>query len=148
MTEPKLLTEVGVRALLDLSTKPDAFRAYLDELGLIAPEPVDEITVELCNAMNASVDRLGHFTQDEAENLREELCSRGIEIGRAERPALTQEMVEAGLVIVPVEPTEAMVKAGVDLASRIRLSPEYSWKDYMRNLHRAMIAAAKGEAGD
>ena len=46
-----------------------------------------------------------------------------------------------GFVMVPVEPTEVMVKAGVQLAFRIRLSPEYSWQDYMTDLHRAMLAA-------
>jgi hypothetical protein len=64
-------------------------------------------------------------------------------IAQAALTAYHKHLAEAGLVIVPMEPTEAMVKAGVDLAFRIRLSPEYSWKDYMRDLHRAMIAAAK-----
>jgi hypothetical protein len=62
--------------------------------------------------------------------------------------AYHKHLAEAGLVIVPMEPTDVMVKAGVDLAFRIRLSPEYSWKDYMRDLHRAMIAALGGESHD
>ncbi|MEN6548922.1 MAG: hypothetical protein ABFE07_22995 [Armatimonadia bacterium] len=63
--------------------------------------------------------------------------------GSLANAAITLAAIEAaGCMVVPVEPTEGMVKAGVGLAFRIRLSPEYSWKDYMTDLYRAMLAAA------
>jgi hypothetical protein len=74
----------------------------------------------------------------------EEMSEGYVPDAQAALTAYHKHLAEAGLVIVPAEPTEAMVKAGVDLAFRIRLSPEYSWKDYMRDLHRAMIAAHEG----
>jgi hypothetical protein len=106
--EPKLLTEAEWREIWEIAQQSgrSTFARKLRERGLIAPEPVDEITVELCNAMNAGVDRLEHFTQDEAENLREELRSRGIEIGRAERLALTWEEVRDAYRASKVSETE------------------------------------------
>jgi hypothetical protein len=53
-----------------------------------------------------------------------------------------------GFAIVPVEPDGAVTKAGVDLAMRIRLSPEYSWRDYMTDLYRAMITAARSKPNE
>ena len=94
--EPKLLTEAEWECLMREVFKAGTFAVIKDELrdrGLIAPEPepVDPITVTLCNAMNESLDRLGAFGQDEAENLREELRRRGMELAPAKE--LTREMV-------------------------------------------------------
>jgi hypothetical protein len=126
--EPKLLTEAEARNLYNCMADATDLVEVLRERGLIAPEPVDEITVELCNAMNASVYRLEHFMQDEAENLREELRSRGIEIGRAERAALTREMVEALEAVLrefnhedrTTEQTDALYAASTAIAKMMK----------------------------
>jgi len=43
------------------------------------------------------------------------------------------------------EPTDAMVKAGVDYALHVTIGGDYKWPDYIRDKHRIMIDAALGE---
>jgi hypothetical protein len=68
----------------------------------------------------------------------------GIVAAQAAITAYHKHLAEAGLVIVPAEPTEAMLEAYrikvADARLKNVLCPEAAY--------RAMIAAAKGEAGD
>lgn len=52
--------------------------------------------------------------------------------------AALQAIHDAGYRIVPVEPSEDRVRAGIDLAMRVTLGGEYRWADYMRDLYRTM----------
>lgn len=40
-----------------------------------------------------------------------------------------------------IEPTDAMVKAGIELAMRVKLGGDYTWAEYMRDIYRAMVSA-------
>jgi hypothetical protein len=95
MTEPKLLTEVGVRALLDLSTKPDQFRNYLREQGLIAEEPVDPLMEALSWAVGQHFD----MTDEQLADIVDEARAKGVGMELAERPPLTRRMVRNAVVI-------------------------------------------------
>lgn len=47
-----------------------------------------------------------------------------------------------GMVLVPVEPTDAMINAGIELAMHVKLSSSYTWPDYIRDMYKAMLKAA------
>lgn len=57
--------------------------------------------------------------------------------------AAVRHLLDAGYVLVPVEPTEEMRREGVTLALRSALSGGYKWPDYVAALYAAMIAAAQ-----
>jgi hypothetical protein len=50
-----------------------------------------------------------------------------------------------GRVCVPKEPTEAMLDTAVAFALNVRISADYGWTPYMRDLWVRMIAAAPKE---
>lgn len=45
------------------------------------------------------------------------------------------------------DPTEAMVKAGVEYALRVTIGGDYKWTDYIKDKHKIMIDAAINERG-
>lgn len=47
------------------------------------------------------------------------------------------------MVLVPKEPTETVLDRAVSFALKITIDGDYRWRDYMRDLYRAMIAAAE-----
>lgn len=44
-----------------------------------------------------------------------------------------------GMMLVPVEPTDAMINAGIEFAMHVKL---YTWPDYIRDMYKAMLKAA------
>lgn len=51
------------------------------------------------------------------------------------------------MMLAPVEPTDAMINAGIELAMHVKLSSSYTWPDYIRDMYKAMLKAA-GESYD
>lgn len=45
-----------------------------------------------------------------------------------------------GMVLVPVEPTQERLDKMAKFAIAARLSSEYTWRDYVRDLHGIVIA--------
>lgn len=62
-------------------------------------------------------------------------------ITRAEFEAVMAKAVPDGFVLVPLEPTEAMLDRAVSFALCVQLSSEFGWTDYMRVLWSRMISA-------
>lgn len=51
-----------------------------------------------------------------------------------------------GMVLVPVEPTDKQTDPAIERGLCVRLTADYTWRDYMRDLYKAMIAPyVKGE---
>lgn len=50
-----------------------------------------------------------------------------------------------GFALYPVEPTDAMVKAGVAFALKVSLGGDYRWQDFMRDLYHVMTSASSPE---
>ena len=75
----------------------------------------------------------------EAEN--EELRARvaELEVALAKREA-------DGFVLVPVEPTEAMLDAAVAMALQVSVSGQGGWTKYAAGLYAQMLAAAQQAA--
>lgn len=52
----------------------------------------------------------------------------------------------SGMALVPVEPTQERLDKMAKFAIAVRLSSEYTWRDYVRDLHGIVIAPyVKGE---
>lgn len=58
-------------------------------------------------------------------------------------PASVNQQLPEGYVLVPVEPTEAMIDMGVALAFSASVHGKGGWNHYMKALYRAFIAAAQ-----
>lgn len=57
-------------------------------------------------------------------------------------PASTSTAIAAGFVMVPVEPTEAIILAGIDYALNSERPVGFDVEDYVHDIWAAMIAAA------
>ena len=64
---------------------------------------------------------------------------------QAKTNATPQPVVPEGYVLVPVEPTEAMIDAGVYVAMAASVHGNGGWNKYMRGLYKALLSAGKGE---
>lgn len=53
--------------------------------------------------------------------------------------------VPDGFALVPIEPTTAMLDAGVAMALQVSVSGEGGWSKYLSGLWQQMLSAAKGE---
>lgn len=67
-----------------------------------------------------------------------------IELIRHERDHSEQPLTMApeGWKLAPVDPTYDMTQAGVNLALSARISGAYPWPTYIRDIYKAMLAAA------
>jgi len=45
-----------------------------------------------------------------------------------------------GMCIVPVEPTDKQTDLAIEMGLCVRLTADYTWRDYMRDLYKAIIA--------
>lgn len=54
--------------------------------------------------------------------------------------------VPEGMAIVPVEPTEEMLKAGVSVALSTSIHGQGGWNGYLLKLYAAMLSAAKEQS--
>ena len=63
----------------------------------------------------------------------------------AQAQAVNQQLPE-GYALTPVEPTEAMIDAGVAVAFAASVHGKGGWNNYMKALYRAFIAAAQEQS--
>ena len=61
---------------------------------------------------------------------------------KVQAQAVNQQLPE-GYVLVPIEPTEAMIDMGVAVAFAASVHGKGGWNNYMKALYRAFIAAAQ-----
>lgn len=67
-----------------------------------------------------------------------------IEFGWMVWQAAIAHTVPPGHVVVPIEPSAAMLDVAVSHALNVSLSSEYNWTRYMTDIWARMIAAAQG----
>lgn len=58
------------------------------------------------------------------------------------QPAVNQQLLE-GYALMPLEPTEAVIDAGVAVALAASVHGKGGWNNYMKALYRSFIAAAQ-----
>ena len=58
------------------------------------------------------------------------------------RAALSQPSTEQGWKLVPIEPQSAMLDRAVSFALNVKLSSDYRWTDYMKDLWATMLAGS------
>ena len=56
--------------------------------------------------------------------------------------ALSQPSTEQGWKLVPIEPQSAMLDRAVAFALNVKLSSDYRWTDYMKDLWATMLAGS------
>jgi hypothetical protein len=114
MTEPKLLTEAEAQGAWSATYHEHAdsfleYKAKLRERGLIAPEPVDPLLLEarelvIQDGTIRTVNQIEAIRDGRAGKGKVALAfaalKRGMELGRAERPELTREMVSRACGII------------------------------------------------
>ena len=88
--------------------------------------------------------------RQEAYNiLHHTLCSNVEEIDLSiALEALEKLAPKPGYVLVPVEPTDEMLDAGVAMALNVTITGQGGWTNYIRGLYKQMLAAAQGSTGD
>ena len=67
----------------------------------------------------------------------------GMALYTAPPAAAVNQQLPEGYVLAPVEPTEAMLDAGVAVAFAASVHGKKGWNNYMKALYRAFIAAAQ-----
>lgn len=60
----------------------------------------------------------------------------------AKRRASRERRIARDFVLVPIEPTAAMLDRAVAFALNVTLSGDYNWSAYMRDVYRTMLAGA------
>ncbi len=84
----------------------------------------------MAEAAEKACEWYGNYSPDDRENLRMTILSLAT--------------APAGFACVPVEPNDAMIKAGVDYALNAHISSENPWQKHIVGLYRAMTASKEG----
>jgi hypothetical protein len=128
----------------------DALRARVAELEAQAEAyKVDlQTSTEVCNELSREVKRLV-IERNEALAKRD-ACPECLGTDGSHMPlcpSLTKREAD-GFVLVPVEPTEAMLDAAVAMALQVSVSGQGGWTKYVAGLYAQMLAAAQQKKGD
>lgn len=141
--EPKLLTEVEARDLLERYTE-DGVIDELRERGLIAPEPeADAFDVAVINALEADG---WSFSTASAHTLAGALRGQGMELQREAQPALTVESGCKGNITLLFEQAgwEAVAQIAEDRGDHVTAAEAKSNAD---RLHAAITQPPHADKG-
>jgi len=135
---------VSVLATLDRLSAPVGVKKIegLHDAISIQDLPCPHEDIEFENISKRYSDHADIYGCDVSETL-EEAARAYLELQNADHIASVGKMVAPdGNMVVPYEPSSKQLDAAVSFALNVKLSSEYGWTNYTRDLYQTMLSAA------